>query len=571
MTLQRQSTMSNAIGSGEIGGKASGLVLLSELIKENSERLHFPNLDIYVPPFWIIRTDLFRQFIRDNNLNEFIGEPLSEEQLARHFFEASLPAFISGELWRLIVSLKTPLAIRSSSLLEDQLNTPFAGVYSTKMIPNLHREQSIRFQQADLAIKWIYASTFFGDALEYRRSLDIPEQAEAMSVIIQQVEGVRFKDRYYPHFSGVARSINLYPFGDSSPRDGLVSLALGLGKTIVDGSPSWTYNPRRPKSPPPFASVVDRLKNTQRRFWTVDMRGVHPYNPYVDHEYMSDCTLDMAEQDESLFMVASTYDSANDRLLPGVHQKGPRVVDFAPLLEYDLLPVNEALLQLMELGERHYKSPVEIEFAVSLAQPNSGEKNRLGVLQIRPMKESTALPPLEMPDHRSLLVESHRCLGGGTYPPLQDIIVMNQSDLADSKQCAIEIARLNQKLREAKTPYLLMGYGRWGSSDPWLGVPVNWSQICGARGIVEISPPERGIEFSQGSHFFHNLINLGIPYLFIPSHQQNQIDWTWLKQQTILHMNAHITHYRTQDPVHFRVDGINQHGVIYHDRIPNQP
>jgi len=558
------------IGSGETGGKARGLVLLSELIQKNRKKLTFNNLDIYVPPFLVLRTGLFKQFIKENNLDQFINEHLSDEQLARHFFNASLPASVSGEVWRMITNLKSPLAIRSSSLLEDKLSTPFAGVYSTKMIPNLHSDKAVRFRQANSAIKWIFASTFFGDAIDYRRSLDIPKHAEAMAVIIQIVEGMRFSDSFYPHLSGVARSINLYPFGGSSPQDGLISLALGLGKTIVDGAPSWTYNPRTPKSPPPFASAIDRLKNSQHQFWTVDMRGVHPYNPYVDHEYMMSYNLDKAEQDSSLSMIASTYDSQNDRLLPGVGQPGPRVIDFAPLLEYDTLPINDAMLQLMELGEEYYKTPVEIEFAATLVPPGSITNSRLGVLQIRPMKKGTALPRLPMKEGRKFLLESRSCLGGGEYPPLFDLIVMNHPDLTHSRKCAAEIASLNQKMRAEKTPYLLIGYGRWGSSDPWLGVPVNWSQICGAKGIVEISPPERGIEFSQGSHFFHNLINLDIPYLFIPSHQQDQFDWDWLKEQKVIHQGDHITHFRTSLPIHYRVDGINQHGVIYYDKPTEQ-
>lgn len=571
MTFHRQLNIPENIGNGEIGGKARGLVLLKEIIDRNQNRLRFPNLQIHVPPFCILRTDLFGQFISINRLRSVIKGEMSEEQIARHFFNAALPATVSGEMWRILTGLRSPLAIRSSSLLEDQLATPFAGVYSTKMIPNLHSDKSLRFRQAITAIKWIYASTFFRDAVDYRRSLDIPEQAEAMAVIVQLIEGMRHSDRFYPHFSGVARSVNLYPFGNSTPQDGLVSLALGLGKTIVDGAPVWTYNPRSPKSPPPFASAADRLKNTQHRFWAVDMRGIHPYNPYVDHEYMMDCRLESAEEDNTLSLSASTFDAPNDRLVPGIGQPGPRVIDFAPMLEYDMLPVNDALLRIMELGEAYYKTPVEIEFAATLGFPGSDEPNRLGILQIRPMKQARALPPLPQKAGRNIILESSRCLGGGEYAPIRDILVMNRADLSRSRQCAVEISDLNRKLREENRPYLLVGYGRWGSSDPWLGVGVNWSQICGTRGIVEISPPEQGIEFSQGSHFFHNLINLDIPYLFVPSHRQDRFDWTWLKEQEIIHQGDQITHYRARIPVQMRIDGINQQGVIYHDSHPEQP
>ena len=564
MTQEREKNERTMIGSGEMGGKAQGLLLLSRLLEQNRQRLDYPNLKIYVPPFWVLRTGIFEQFLKENQLEKALQENLTENQLARYFLNSALPASVCGEIWRMVTELRTPLAIRSSSLLEDRLSTPFAGVYSTKMIPNLHSEKSIRFRQAASAVKWIFASTFFPDALRYRDSLDLSDDAEAMAVIVQLVEGQSFFHRFYPNLSGVARSVNLYPFGDGSPRDGMISLALGLGKTIVDGSPTWTYNPRSPKSPPPFASAVDRLKNSQHRFWAVDMRGVHPYNPYVDHEYMTQCNLQQAEQDLSLSLVSSTYDSQNDRILPGIAQPGPRVIDFAPLLEYDALPINEALLQLLELGEAHYRTAVEIEFAASLSTPGSRVPSRLGVLQIRPMKEARELPPFCADSLHIPLVESHRCLGGGEYAPVTDLIAMNDPDLTHSRRCAQELSRLNQDLAAAKRPYLLLGYGRWGSSDPWLGVPINWSQISAARGIVEISPPERGIEFSQGSHFFHNLINLDIPYLFIPSSQQNRVDWEWIRKQEIVSKGEHITHYRTAAGVRIRVDGINQHGVVYH-------
>ena len=318
------------IGSGSIGGKASGLVFIKDLLAEQIDPASFPDVDINVPTMAVIATDCFDQFIAQNRLAELPFDEMPDDRIAHAFQKGDLPVELLGDLRALIVQVKTPLAIRSSSLLEDALERPFAGVYATKMIPNNQPDPDTRFRRLVEAIKFVYASTYFREARDYIRTTGTKPSEEKMAVIIQEVVGQRRGDRFYPDISGVARSYNFYAFEPARPEDGVVTLALGLGKTIVDGGIAWTFSPAYPKKPPPFASVQELLKGTQTEFWAVNMGKPPAYDPVSETEYLVHPNLSDAEADEALYFLASTYDPERDRVVPGIGSRGPRILNFAP-------------------------------------------------------------------------------------------------------------------------------------------------------------------------------------------------------------------------------------------------
>jgi hypothetical protein len=455
--------------------------------------------------------------------------------------------------------------VRSSSLLEDALDHPFAGVYGTKMIPNNEIEEDARFSRLDEAIKFVYATTFFAESRSYLRSVGKQPGDEKMAVIIQEVVGQRYRDRFYPAVSGVARSHNFYPTGHGKPSDGVVNLALGLGKTIVDGGLSWTYTPAFPNAPPPFNDVGDLIKNTQTRFWAIHMGKAPAHDPIRETEHLVRAGLAEAEMDGVLAPLVSTYDPGSDRLNPGLDLNGPRVLTFAPILGSRFVPLNGLLRRLLELSERALDAPVEIEFAVDFHRKDVLPA-RLGFLQVRPMvvnDKTTEVRPGELASD-STLVASERVLGNGSRDDIVDVVYLDPStfDRAATPAMAVELEAINRRLVEAGRPYLLLGFGRWGTSDPWLGVPVAWGQISGARVIVEATLPEVNPDLSQGSHFFHNLLACRVLYLSVLHDGPHQIDWDWFNAQPIVIQSRYATHVRPAEPLDIRVDGASGLGVV---------
>ncbi|MBN2445553.1 MAG: phosphoenolpyruvate synthase, partial [Phycisphaerae bacterium] len=371
------------IGGGELGGKALGLASVKRVVAEAVPEEMFPGLTVNIPRLTVLRTDVFQQFMEQNGLYEIALTDLPDDRIAHAFIQADLPATLVGDLRALIAQMHTPLAIRSSSLLEDALQHPFAGVYATKMIPNNEAAISDRFRRLGEAIKFVYASTFFRDAKSYMRVIGRSIEEERMAVIIQEVIGEHVNKRFYPTISGVVRTHNYYPSGPARPEDGVVNLALGLGKTIVDGGVTWTYSPRFPRHRPPFGSARDLLKNTQTRFWAVRMEPA-PYNPASEAEHLVQCGLNEAEWDDVLRFTASTYDAQSDRLTLGTGVNGPRVLTFGRILELGDIPLNEAVERLAEHCKRTLQADVEIEFALTLDRQD-GLPARLGFLQVRPM------------------------------------------------------------------------------------------------------------------------------------------------------------------------------------------
>ncbi len=527
------------IGTGSLGGKAGNLVFIKDLLAQEIEASQFPGFEVNVPTMAVVATDCFQEFIERNHLDELAVDELSDDRIGMAFQQADLPVELLGDLRALSLEVKTPLAIRSSSLLEDALDRPFAGVYATKMIPNNQLDADTRFRRLTEAIKFVYASTYFREARDYIKTTGHDPKEEKMAVIIQEVVGLRHGDRFYPNLSGVGRSYNFYSTPPARPEDGVVNLALGLGKTIVDGGVSWTYSPAYPRKPPPFESVTELLRGTQTKFWAVNMGKPPAFDPVSEVEYMEYADLKDAEADDTLRFVASTFDPARERVIPGTGSRGARILDFAPLLVLEQAPLNAVIQRLLEAAEKHLNAKVEIEFAVTIDQPPGEPANlRLGFLQVRPMVVSNETVEVTAQDLASpdAILASDMVMGNGIEPDIQDIVFVRPENFSCMKtaEIASEVGAINRALVEGHRPYLLIGFGRWGSSQPTLGIPVDWSQISGAKTIVETTLPEMNVELSQGSHFFHNLSSFRASYFMLRHDGPFSIDWDWLNHQAIV-------------------------------------
>lgn len=552
------------IGNGELGGKARGLLVAKNLLAEfDSEQ--FPAITIDIPTLTVLTTDAFDRFMELNHLNDLISHSKSDDEIARIFQKAQLPPEILGDLRSLTQQIKVPLAIRSSSLMEDALHEPFAGVYATKMIANNQPGADIRFQKLIEAIKFVYASTFFKRAQNYLKAIDQNSEREKMAVIIQEIVGSRFNDRFYPVISGVARSYNFYRSGKAKPEDGVVSLALGLGKTIVDGGVVWTYSPAYPTAAPPF-TIPEFLKQTQTKFWAVNMGKPPEYDPIAETEYLVHASLSDADYDNTLRYIASTYDSTSDRIVQGVGRTGPRVINFAPILVGTQLPLNDMIRSLLKAAESVAGAPVEIEFAIQLHASHVDAHPSFGFLQVRPMvvsRENIQIEPFELIGSNVLLI-SDFVMGNGDRNDIANIVYVrpDRFDTMKTKIIAEELGEINKDLVSRKLIYLLIGFGRWGSSEPSLGIPVDWSDIAGAKAIVEAALPSFTVEASQGSHFFHNISSFQVVYFSILRSEQNNLDWTWLNEQPAKTETNFVRHVELKFPLRIKVDGRTGKGVI---------
>ncbi len=560
------------IGRGELGGKASGLVALARILEEEFTGRELPGRDlsgieVAIPRLVVLATGMFDEFVARNRLHELPLDELSDERIADAFQHGDLPVEMTGDLRAIVEQIKTPLAVRSSSLLEDALEQPFAGVYGTKMTPNNEHEPDARFRRLVEAIKFVWASTWFRGARDYRRAAGRTTADEKMAVIVQDVCGFRHGDRFYPDVSGVARSYNFYPASGARPEDGVVSLALGLGKTIVDGGMAWSYSPAQPARTPPFGSVQELIAGTQNRFYAVNMGKVVYYDPVNEVEFLVHADLQQAEEDGTLRYVASTYDGGRDRLVPGVGARGPRVLNFAPLLVLREFPLNDAVRALLAAGEAAAGAKVEIEFAAAIERLPAGDRRvRIGFLQVRPLAVSNEMVDIGTAELHGpgALVASTRAMGNGERDDLQDVVYVKRAgfDPLVTPEIAKELDAVNRALVDAGRTYVLVGFGRWGSSHPSLGIPVWWSQISNARAIVEATLPGMDVEPSQGSHFFHNLSAFRVAYFMVRHDEAGAIDWDALDALPAAAETPHVRHVRLPAPLCVRVDGRTGRGVI---------
>jgi len=551
------------LGDGEPGGKAAGLAFIKSALDERFPEGDYQGIPVDIPRLTVLLTGVFEEFVAANGLVLDELAELTDEQIARHFQKADLPVAVVGDLLALISGVTTPLAVRSSSLLEDALYEPFAGVYATKMIPNNSPDAQSRFRRLVEAVKFVYASTWFHRARDYAQATGHDLRAERMGVIIQEVVGHRFGERWYPTVSGVARSYSYYPLASCGRADGVAHLALGLGKTIVEGGASWYCCPLSPRTPPPYASIQQLLKNTQTAFWAVHLGQPAEYDPTHENEYLVRSDLRQAEADGSLRYVGSTWDPASDRLSMGLAAEGPRLLDFSPLLRGEIAPLAGLLGELLALGREKVGSEVEIEFALAF-DPGAGRPSRFGFLQVRPMVVRTGGADLAeaLHDPRQVLIHSHQVIGEGEIGGVRHIVYVKPEAFAagTAPRIAAEVAATNRRLVAAGTPYVLIGFGRWGSADPWLGIPVTWSQIAGARAIVEGTLPQMNPDPSQGSHFFHNLSSLGIPYFTVPNAEG--IAWRMLEELPAVEDLEFVRHVVSPGELRILVDGRTGEGVI---------
>jgi hypothetical protein len=556
-----------AIGRGSLGGKAHGLALMRDILESRLAPAFRPDIEVSVPTLTVITTEFFDLFMKQNRLSEVVQSGARDDLIAAAFQKADLPAQLVGDLRALIAQVQTPLAVRSSSLLEDAIFEPFASVYATKMIPNNQTDTDARFRKLVEAVKFVYASTFFSDAKNYIQATKHQAADEKMAVIIQEVVGVRHNNRFYPHVSGVARSYNFYPLGNARPADGIIDLALGLGKSIVDDGVAWAYSPAYPQANPPYNTLDDLLSQTQSEFWAVNMGWPVEFNPIKETEYLMKFRLDEAEKDGALQFIASTYRAQDDKIVYGIAENGPRVVDFASILKFDLIPLNEMLKALLKLCEETLGRMVEVEFAMTL-DGRRGKPARFGFLQVRPMVVSEAtvdISPAELTGP-SVLLASESALGNGTVEDINDIVYANPENfnVHHSEAIASELEWINRGLVADRIPYLLIGFGRWGTSDPQAGIPVNFGQISGAKAIVESALPDTSSMLSQGSHFFHNITSFRVFYFSLNPSDKYRIDWDWLGRQPVVEETEFVRHVRTPAPFKIKVDGRLSRGVISH-------
>jgi CheY-like chemotaxis protein len=562
------------IGGGSLGGKARGLAFMRHLLHNNRFACRFGNVSIAVPPSVVLATDVFDRFLAENNLLDFAMHCDDDAEIQARFVEAPLPATLRENLLAFLSEVGYPLAVRSSSLLEDSQYQPFTGVYETFMLGNHHPDLVVRLEQLMEAIKRVYASTFSQHAKAYVRATPYRLEEEKMAVILQQVVGTTHAQRFYPDFSGVVRSHNFYPVAPMNYGDGIAAVALGLGRAVVDGGKCLTFCPRYPKHLLQFSSVEDILANSQREFWALELNHPERNRDSVAELREASFGLDVAESDETLHNVGSTYSPDNHMVYDGLSRPGTRIVSFAPILKHSVFPLAPILEQLMKVGEDGFGRPVELEFAVRLPK-QFDDLAEFGFLQIRPLVLSREGEELRMDDVTpdQLVCQSSKVLGNGRISGLHDVVVVDfhRFERGHSQDVAEGVAHLNSKLSESGAPYLLIGVGRWGSNDPWLGIPVEWDEISAARIIVEAGFRDFRVTPSQGSHFFQNLTAFQVGYFTVnPDAGEGFVDWEWLAAQPAVEDRGCVRHLHFHQPLVAVMNGRTSSGIIFKPANPSQ-
>jgi CheY-like chemotaxis protein len=563
-TFSPQTTFSR-LGGGSLGGKARGLAFVDLLLAESGVSSRFPGVRIDVPPSVVLGTDVFDEFLEQDGLRDLALNSADEAGIRRRFVEAELPGAVTRDLSALVDAVRYPLAVRSSSLLEDSLYQPFAGVYDTFMLGNDHESAEVRLRQLQTAIKRVYASTFKRAAKQYLAGGPYRLEEEKMAVVLQRIVGGARGGRFYPDMAGVARSYNYYPLAPMRSEDGIAAVALGFGEIVVSGQPCFRFCPRYPRNIVQFSSVKDTLINAQREFFALELGQDNP-NGFA----LARFDLAAAEEDGTLARVGSTYSPENDVVSDGISRAGVRLVTFAPILKHGLFPLAEVLDALLAVAVEGTSVPVEIEFAVNFPPRSTPE---FGVLQLRPLGRirepvETELEPV---DRERVLCESRSVLGHGTIDDVRDVIVMDvkRFDRSRTPEIARTVGQFNARLQEKRRPYLLIGVGRWGSADPLLGIPVGWDQIAGARAIVEAGFADFKVTPSQGSHFFQNLAAGNIGYFTVnPDAGEGFVDWEWLRGEPAVAETQFVRHLSFAAPVVIAINGRAHNGVILKPASP---
>jgi len=555
------------VGHGSLGGKARGLAFANTLLQNKKLISKYPNINIRVPKIISIGTDEFDEFMTKNDLWEIALHTKDNKKILNKFIKSNLPKNLINILKDVINNINYPLAIRSSSLLEDSQYQPLAGMYSTFMLPNSHPQKKERSNQLYEAIKRVYASTFFQGPKSLMNNSIHRLEEEKMGIIIMELGGKKHNELFYPSFSGVAQSFNYYPVSYMERKEGVVFTALGLGKTIVDGEKSLRFSPKYPKILPQYYSIKSTLNNSQNKFYALDMNKGK--NPLKDGEAknLKKFDLSVAENDNELQNIASVV-TRDNIMRDSLKYNGTRVITFANIIKYNKFPLNDIIADLMSVGEKSLGCPVEIEFAVNMNQDTIDE---FCLLQIKPMVIGSKDEQINIEKNKkdnSYICYSDQVLGDGETDYISNIIYINPHKFKreKTKEIAKEISFYNNKLGN-KNPYLLIGPGRWGTADPWLGIPVEWDQITNAKAIVEVGIDELNPDPSFGSHFFQNIVNLRIGYFTISKkYHRKYINWDWINSHENLYKTKYINIISLKNPLYIKIDGINGKGIILKDR-----
>ena len=558
--------MFSRIGDGSIGGKARGLAFIDSLIKKDVLVNNFDDVLVTIPRTVVISTDIFDEFMEEQNLYDIaFSTELSDEQILEKFIQAELPNRILDDLKALIDVVKKPLAVRSSSVLEDSHYQPFAGIYSTYMIPAAKDKNNMLKLLAN-AIKSVYASVYYESSKQYMEVTKNSLEEEKMGIVIQEICGKYYDKRYYPTISGVARSVNFYPIPPEKPEDGIANIALGLGKTIVDGEVSLRFSPKYPKKILQLSTVDMALKESQKKFYALDLSKEN-FNPTCDEgANLIKLNVRDADKDQSIKYISSTYDYQNNIIRHGNHYEGKKILTFAGPLQFETFPLAKIIDSMLKTCQKEMNTPVEIEFACHL-DVEPGEPRVFSFLQLRPIVESQDKERVEINniDKEEVLVYSESALGNGQEDGVFDIIYVKPEnfDTSKTREIAVKIDELNRKMLEKNKNYILIGPGRWGSSDPWLGIPVKWAQISMAKLIVESGLDNFRIDPSQGTHFFQNLTSFRVGYFTINPYQNDGVYNTeFLNKQDAIYEDEFIRHIQFKNPIVYKIDGKTNRGVV---------
>ena len=552
------------IGDGSLGGKGRGLAFIDNIIKRHPELNQYPGAAVCIPKTLVLCTDVFDDFMDKNNLYQVALSDASDEEILSHFLRAQLPDSLIADFFTFFDAVKAPIAIRSSSLLEDSHYQPFAGIYSTYMIPYLEDKYEMLRMLAS-AIKAVYASVYYRDSKAYMTATRNVIDQEKMAVILQEVVGRRYGDRYYPSFSGVLRSLNYYPIGEEKAEEGIVNLALGLGKYIVDGGQTLRVSPYHPRQVLQTSEMEMALRETQTRFYALDMTHVGDGFKVDDGFNILNLRVKEADKDGSLQYIASTFDPYDQVIRDGIYEGGRKVITFCGVLQHGVFPLPELLQMVQRLGTEEMRRPVEIEFACNLNADKTGELN---LLQIRPIVDSKQMLDEDLaalPDERCLL-RSHNSLGHGICDGVCDVVYVKAGEdftATNNPAIACEIERMNRQFLADGLGYVLVGPGRWGSSDPWLGIPVKWPHISAAKVIVEAGLKNYRVDPSQGTHFFQNLTSFGVGYFTINTFRGDGLfRRDILDAMPAVEETQFVRHVRFDRPLKIMMDGKKQEGVV---------
>ena len=552
------------IGDGSLGGKGRGLAFIGAMVKRYP-KLEHDHFAVTIPKTVVICTDIFDEFMETNELYPVALSDVDDETILKYFLRASLPARLIEDLMAFFDVVKSPIAVRSSSLLEDSHYQPFAGIYSTYMVPKLEDKYDMLRTLSD-AIKAVYASVFYRDSKAYMTATSNLIDQEKMAIVLQEVVGNRYNDRFYPTISGVARSLNFYPIGNEKAEDGIANIALGLGKYIVDGGQTLRFSPRHPHNILQMSTMDFALRETQTRFYALDLKNLADQFSVDDSFNLLRLNLKDADADGSLKFIVSTYDPYDQVIRDGYYPGGRKILSFVNVLQHEVFPLADTLDQILHVGQDEMGRPIEIEFAVNIDPQNPGFAT-FYLLQVRPIVDNKEVmeEDLTLVEQEDTILTSTSVLGHGIVTDVQDIIYVKTGAFCSSnnQSIAYDIEKMNRQFTGEEKNYVLVGPGRWGSSDSWLGIPVKWPHISNARVIVECGLENYRVDPSQGTHFFQNLTSFGVGYFTInPFKGDGWFDEGYLNSLPAVEETEYLRHVRFDKPVVIKMDGMKSLGVV---------